>query len=89
MERGLDAGEGRRIFSAGKGVRVRDYIAKIMKTSAAVVGDWNRINNNGTDALKEQFEAGTIGDDGGSSGKQSVRRGTERHCRAMRQQAKT
>jgi ParB family chromosome partitioning protein len=48
-------------FLPEKGVRVRDYIAKIMKTSAAVVGDWNRINNNGTDALKEQFEAGTIG----------------------------
>ena len=39
-------------FLPEKGVRVRDYIAKIMKTSAAVVGDWNRINNNGTDALK-------------------------------------
>lgn len=48
-------------FLPEKGVRVRDYIAKIMNTSAAVVGDWNRINNNGTDALKEQFEAGTIG----------------------------
>ena len=69
-------------FLPEKGVRVRDYIAKIMKTSAAVVGDWNRINNNGTDALKEQFEAGTIGVTAAAAAKGPMRRSVLR--RALR-----
>ena len=44
-----------------KGVRVRDYVAQIMGTSAAVVGDYARISNNATPEIKEQFKEGKIG----------------------------
>lgn len=43
------------------GERVRDYVARIMGTSAAVIGDYNRINKNAVPEIKQQFEAGTIG----------------------------
>lgn len=48
-------------FIPEKGMRTREYIAKIMGTTAAVVGDWNRINKNATEEIKEQFKAGNIG----------------------------
>ncbi len=48
-------------FLPDKGTRTREYIARIMGTSAAVVGDWNRINKNATDEIKEQFKEGNIG----------------------------
>ena len=38
------------------GERVRDYVARIMGTSAAVIGDYNRINKNAVPEVKEQFE---------------------------------
>lgn len=44
-----------------RGQRVRDYVAAIMGTSAAVVGDWERINKNATPEIKEQFKEGKIG----------------------------
>lgn len=43
------------------GERVRDYVARIMGTSAAVIGDYNRINKNAVQEIKEQFEKGAIG----------------------------
>ena len=43
------------------GERVRDYVARIMGTSAAVIGDYNRINKNAVPEVKEQFEKGEIG----------------------------
>lgn len=43
------------------GERVRDYVAQIMGTSAAVIGDYNRINKNAVQEVKEQFEKGEMG----------------------------
>ena len=43
------------------GERVRDYVARIMGTSAAVIGDYNRINKNAVPEVKEQFEKGEMG----------------------------
>ena len=43
------------------GERVRDYVARAMGTSAAVVGDYNRINKNAAPEIKEQFKEGNIG----------------------------
>lgn len=48
-------------FKPEKGKRTRDYIAKLMgENSPSVIGELERINNNGTDKLKEQFKEGSI-----------------------------
>ena len=48
-------------FKPEKGKRTRDYIAKLMgENSPSVIGELERINNNGTDKLKEQFKEGNI-----------------------------
>ncbi len=44
-----------------RGERVRDYVAKIMGTSAAVIGDYGRRNKNAVPEIKEQFKDGSIG----------------------------
>ena len=56
----IDAAKADGTFKPEKGTRTRDYIAMIMGTSAAVVGDLNRINANATDDVKEQFKEGNI-----------------------------
>ena len=48
-------------FKLEKGKRTRDYIAKLMgENSPSVIGELERINNNGTEKLKEQFKEGNI-----------------------------
>lgn len=47
-------------FKPEKGTRTRDYIAAIMGEATGTIGTLQQINNNATDAVKEQFEAGTI-----------------------------
>ena len=56
----IEAAKKEGTFKPEKGTRTRDYIAQIMGTSAAVVGELNRINNNATDEVKEQFKEGNI-----------------------------
>lgn len=60
-KRALKAAQKERLLVLEKGERVRDYVAKIMGISAAVVGDYNRINKNATEEIKEQFKDGKIG----------------------------
>ena len=57
----LKAAQKEKLLILENGERVRDYVARIMGTSAAVVGDYNRINKNATEEIKEQFKDGTIG----------------------------
>ncbi|MBD5504106.1 MAG: ParB N-terminal domain-containing protein [Lachnospiraceae bacterium] len=57
----LKAAQREKLLILEKGERVRDYVARVMGTSAAVVGDYNRINKNATQEIKEQFKDGTIG----------------------------
>lgn len=57
----LKAAQREKLLILEHGERVRDYVARIMGTSAAVIGDYNRINKNAVPEIKEQFEAGTIG----------------------------
>lgn len=47
-------------FKPEKGSRTRDYIAAIMGEATGTIGTLQQISNNATDAVKEQFEAGTI-----------------------------
>lgn len=47
-------------FKPEKGTRTRDYIAAIMGEATGTIGTLQQINNNATDAVKEQFEAGTL-----------------------------
>lgn len=47
-------------FKPEKGTRTRDYIAKILGVSPATIGELERINNNATDAVKEQLKEGNI-----------------------------
>jgi len=49
-----------RTFKPEKGTRTRDYIAKILGVSPATIGELERINNNATDAVKEQLKEGNI-----------------------------
>lgn len=56
----LKAAQKEKLLILEHGERVRDYVARIMGTSAAVVGDYNRINKNATQEIKEQFKNGTI-----------------------------
>ncbi len=60
-KKALKAAQKEKLLILEHGERVRDYVARIMGTSAAVVGDYNRINKNATDEIKEQFKDGTIG----------------------------
>ncbi|RKI94315.1 hypothetical protein D7V94_01870 [Parablautia intestinalis] len=57
----LKAAQKEKLLILERGERVRDYVARIMGTSAAVVGDYNRINKNAMPEIKEQFKEGTIG----------------------------
>lgn len=47
-------------FKPEKGSRTRDYIAAIMREATGTIGTLQQISNNATDAVKEQFEAGTM-----------------------------
>lgn len=60
-KKALKAAQKERLLILERGERVRDYVARIMGTSAAVVGDYNRINKNATPEIKEQFKDGAIG----------------------------
>lgn len=60
-KKALKAAQKEKLLILEHGERVRDYVARIMGTSATVVGDYNRINKNATDEIKEQFKGGTIG----------------------------
>lgn len=60
-KKALKAAQKEKLLILERGERVRDYVARIMGTSAAVVGDYNRINKNATPEIKEQFKEGTIG----------------------------
>lgn len=57
----LKAAQKEKLLVLERGERVRDYVARVMGTSAAVVGDYNRINKNATPEIKEQFKEGVIG----------------------------
>ncbi len=57
----LKAAQREKLLILEKGERVRDYVARVMGTSATVVGDYNRINKNATPEIKEQFKEGAIG----------------------------
>lgn len=48
------------VFKPEKGTRTRDYIAMIMGEATGTIGTLQQINNNATDAVKEQFEAGAL-----------------------------
>jgi len=60
-KKALKAAQKEKLLILERGERVRDYVARIMGTSATVVGDYNRINKNATAEIKEQFKDGTIG----------------------------
>jgi len=60
-KKALKAAQKEKLLILEHGERVRDYVARIMGTSAAVVGDYNRINKNATDEIKEQFKDGALG----------------------------
>lgn len=57
----LKAAQKEKLLILEHGERVRDYVARAMGTSAAVVGDYNRINKNAAPEIKEQFKEGNIG----------------------------
>lgn len=57
----LKAAQREKLLILEKGERVRDYVARVMGTSATVVGDYNRINKNATQQIKDQFKDGIIG----------------------------
>lgn len=57
----LKAAQKEKLLILEHGERVRDYVARAMGTSAAVVGDYNRINKNAAPEIKEQFREGNIG----------------------------
>ncbi|MCM1088942.1 MAG: ParB/Srx family N-terminal domain-containing protein [Muribaculaceae bacterium] len=60
-KKALKAAQKEKLLILNHGERVRDYVARIMGTSAAVVGDYNRINKNAAPEIKEQFKDGAIG----------------------------
>lgn len=60
-KKALKAAQKEKLLILERGERVRDYVARIMGTSAAVVGDYNRINKNATPEIKNQFKEGMIG----------------------------
>lgn len=57
----LKAAQKEKLLILEHGERVRDYVARIMGTSPATIGDYGRINKNATHEIKEQFKEGTIG----------------------------
>ncbi|MBD5498031.1 MAG: ParB N-terminal domain-containing protein [Lachnospiraceae bacterium] len=57
----LKAAQKEKLLILERGERVRDYVARAMGTSAAVVGDYNRINKNAAPEIKEQFKEGNMG----------------------------
>lgn len=57
----LKAAQREKLLILEHGERVRDYVARVMGTSAAVIGDYNRINKNAAPEIKEQFKEGAIG----------------------------
>ncbi len=57
----LKAAQKEKLLILEHGERVRDYVARIMGTSPAVIGDYNRINNNAVPEIKEQFQTGALG----------------------------
>lgn len=57
----LKAAQREKLLILEHGGRVRDYVARIMGTSPAVIGDYNRINKNAVPEIKEQFKDGAIG----------------------------
>lgn len=57
----LKAAQKEKLLILEHGERVRDYVARAMGTSAAVVGDYNRINKNAAPEIKEQFKEGNMG----------------------------
>lgn len=57
----LKAAQKEKLLILEHGERVRDYVARVMGTSAAVIGDYNRINKNAAPEIKEQFKDGAIG----------------------------
>lgn len=57
----LKAAQKEKLLILEHGERVRDYVARIMGTSPAVIGDYNRINKNAVPEIKEQFQSGAIG----------------------------
>lgn len=57
----LKAAQREKLLILEQGERVRDYVARIMGTSPAVVGDYGRINKNAAPEIKEQFKEGTLG----------------------------
>ncbi len=57
----LKAAQREKLLILEQGERVRDYVARIMGISAAVIGDYNRINKNAVPEIKQQFESGAIG----------------------------
>lgn len=60
-KKALKAAQKEKLLILERGERVRDYVARIMGTSAAVIGDYNRINKNAVPEVKEQFEKGEMG----------------------------
>ncbi len=60
-KKALKAAQKEKLLILERGERVRDYVARIMGTSPAVVGDYNRINKNAAQEIKEQFKEGVIG----------------------------
>lgn len=57
----LKAAQKEKLLILEHGERVRDYVARIMGTSPATIGDYGRINKNAAPEIKEQFKEGTIG----------------------------
>lgn len=57
----LKAAQRDKLLILERGERVRDYVARVMGTSATVIGEYNRINNNAAQEIKEQFREGAIG----------------------------
>ncbi len=57
----LKAAQKEKLLILEHGERVRDYVAHIMGTSPATIGDYGRINKNAAPEIKEQFKEGTIG----------------------------
>lgn len=57
----LKAAQKEKLLILERGERVRDYVARIMGTSPANIGNYERINKNATSEIKEQFQGGKIG----------------------------
>lgn len=57
----LKAAQKEKLLILEHGERVRDYVARIMGTSPAVIGDYGRIHKNAAPEIKEQFQEGRIG----------------------------